>query len=283
MTAPVVDAHQHFWRIARGDYEWLTPALGPIHRDFGPDDLAPILARCGVDRTVLVQAAATTAETRFLLELAERTPFVAGVVGWIDFESDDVERDLDALAASPRLLGVRPMIQDVADVDWMLGAAPGPAFQALVDRDLTFDALVKPPHLPNLLRLIDRHPGLRVVVDHAAKPAIRDGAFDEWARDLARIACETEARCKLSGLVTEAGDDRSLGALEPYLDHVVQSFGPDRVMWGSDWPVCILGGGYEAWHDTTFAYLARLDATARARILGGTASEFYRLDARGGA
>ncbi len=180
-----IDAHQHFWRLSRGDYGWLTPTLAPIYRDFEVPDLAPHLAANRISGTVLVQAAPTEAETRFLLRLAaESAGLIGGVVGWVDFEAPDVRERLARLAANPLLCGVRPMIQDIADADWMLERRLDEAFRAIVDLDLRFDALVQPRHLRNLRRLLDRHPDLRAVVDHGAKPDIANGVREPWAADI---------------------------------------------------------------------------------------------------
>jgi 4-hydroxy-tetrahydrodipicolinate synthase len=188
VTAPSLDSHQHFWSLARGDYAWLTPDLEPLYRDFGPGDLEPLMREARVERTIVVQAAPTVAETRYLLGLADRTPWIAGVVGWIDLASRDAPRLLDDLQEHPAFRGVRPMIQDIPDPDWMLGAQLTPALGELERRSLTFDALVHPMHLPRLLRLLERHAELRVVVDHGAKPDIRGRALEPWARDLRRLA-----------------------------------------------------------------------------------------------
>src|SRR5579871_3324633 len=239
-----VDCHQHFWRLDRGDYGWLTPELGPIHRDFLPGDLAPLIAAAGVTRTVLVQAAPTEAETHFLLSLAEATPFVAGVVGWVDFETRDAVHRIEALAARPGLIGLRPMIQDIVDDRWMLREGVQPALAAMAAEGLTFDALVLPRHLPVLREFLARHPALDVVIDHAAKPDIASGRFDAWARDMRAIAAETRVTCKLSGLVTEAAAGWTVETLRPYVDLLVEAFGADRLMWGSDWPVLNLNASY---------------------------------------
>lgn len=273
-----IDAHQHFWKLGRGDYGWLTPELTPLYRDYLPADLAPLLGAGGVDGTVLVQAAPTLAETRFLLALAARTDFVLGVVGWVDFESPDAPETIAALATDPLLRGLRPMIQDIADVDWMLRPQLGPAFQALVAHDLAFDALTLPRHLPNLLRLLERHPQMRVVVDHGSKPAIRDGAFRPWAEDMAALARDTGAYCKLSGLVTEAAADWTVADLAPYVDHLLQCFGPERLIWGSDWPVCRLAASYEGWLEAALR-LVGPDPDAHAAVFGGAARRFYGLSA----
>jgi L-fuconolactonase len=272
----MIDAHQHFWRLDRGDYGWLTPALGPIHRDFGPDDLAPLLARHGIARTILVQAAPTAAETRFLLDLAARTPFVAGVVGWADFAVPEAAAAIADLARDPRLVGLRPMVQDIPDDDWLVRADLAQAFRALAANGLVFDALVLPRHLPRLLVLADRHPDLTIVVNHLAKPQVRDRRLDPWRADMAALAARPNVFCKLSGLVTEAGPGWTVADLRPYVEHVLAVFGPARLLWGSDWPVVDLAGGYERWRAASLALLAGLAAADRAAILGGTAERVYR-------
>jgi L-fuconolactonase len=171
MAAHCIDAHQHFWRIARGDYPWLTPALQPLYRDFGPEDLAPLLKAAGVDATVLVQAAPTAAETCFMLEIAETTDWVAGVVGWVHFEAPSAPDDIHRLAERPKLVGLRPMIQDIPDDDWVLRPTLDAAFAALDESGLVFDALVLPRHLKNLLARLEKHPDLRVVSTIAPSPS----------------------------------------------------------------------------------------------------------------
>ncbi len=274
----MIDAHQHFWRPERGDYGWLDASEPVLYRDFEPEHLAPHIRRAGITGTVLVQAAATVGETRFLLELAERTDWIKAVVGWVPLEDPGVERTLDDLAREPSFRGVRPMIQDIPDDDWMLSEAIAPALRALVDRDLSLDALVHPRHLSRVVVLLERHPDLRVVVDHAAKPEIRAGRFEDWAADLARIARDTTACCKLSGLVTEAGPDWQVDDLRRYADHVVDCFGPERVMWGSDWPVVEIAGGFERWRAATDVLLQGLGDSERSAILGGAAARFYRIE-----
>ncbi len=271
----MIDAHQHFWRLERGDYGWLTPALGAIHRDFGPADLAPFLARCAVDATIVVQAAPTIAETRWLLDLAARTPFVAGVVGWAPFDATAAADRIAALAGDPLLVGLRPMVQDEADDDWLLRPALRPAFDAMIAHGLVFDALVLPRHLPRLARVLERHPDLAVVVDHGAKPRIRDGEIATWARAIAAIAAHPQASCKVSGLVTEAPAGAGLDTLRPYIAALVEHFGPQRLIWGSDWPVVDLAGGYERWHALAQDALSDLDAAARAAVFGGNAARVY--------
>jgi L-fuconolactonase len=273
-----VDAHQHFWRLSRGDYGWLTPELAPIHRDFGPADLRPLTRAAGVERTVLVQAAPTEAETGFLLELAEEEPLVAGVVGWVDFEAEDAAHRIAALAARPKLVGLRPMMQDMADDRWMLREELAPALRAMAEEGLTFDALVFPRHLPTLSEFAHRYPGLDIVIDHAAKPDIAAGARDSWARDIGAIAGETRLVCKLSGLITEAGPGWSAEQLRPYVEILLEAFGADRLMWGSDWPVVNLAGSYASWRTAAETLLAGRSDDERAAIFGQTASVFYGLD-----
>lgn len=272
-----IDSHQHFWSLARGDYHWMgdNPALAPIRRDVVPDDLRPILKRHGIDRTVLVQAAATVEETEYMLGLADATDFIAKVVGWVDFADPSHGRHLARFAEHGKFAGVRPMIQDIPDPDWMFRPDVQWGYEALVDLDLTFDALGFPIHVDRFRRLIDRHPKMRVVIDHCLKPQIRDNAFDDWARDMERLARETGAVCKLSGLATEANLDWTVETLRPYAEHVIRAFGPERMMWGSDWPVVDLSGGYDRWWAASQAILAGIDG--RDAVLGGTAARFYRI------
>ncbi|GLO75186.1 hydrolase [Phaeobacter italicus] len=272
-----IDAHQHFWALERGDYGWLTPELKPIYRDFLPDDLQPSLRRAGIEGTVLVQAAPTVAETEYLLSLAAENSFIKGVVGWVDFDAPDAAQEIAKLAGNPALVGLRPMIQDIDDPNWMLDENLAPAYQALQHYDLAFDALVLPRHLGQLLELLKRYPNMRSVIDHGAKPEIRDSAFSDWAADMAALAYGTNAYCKLSGLVTEAARDWTTENLRPYVDHLLDTFGPQRLIWGSDWPVCTLASSYDRWVDTTETLLATQTDADRVAILGGNAANFYNL------
>ncbi len=274
-----IDAHQHFWALARGDYGWLSPALSAIYRDFLPEDLEPQLKTAGVDGTVLVQAAPTTAETEFMFSLADQNPFIKGVVGWVDFENPQSVAMIDRYMQHAAFVGLRPLIQDIEDDDWMLRPDLAPIFDALIARDLTFDALTLPQHLPNLRQLLARYPDMRVVIDHGSKPLIRDGILHGWAEDMAALARDTSAFCKLSGLVTEAKPDWGVEDLRPYVDHLLTHFGPDRLIWGSDWPVLELAGDYARWVDTTDTLLADLTPNERAAVLGGNATRAYHLRA----
>jgi L-fuconolactonase len=272
-----VDAHQHYWNPARGDYGWMPKDHPILSRVYGPQDLAALLTSHGIDQTVLVQAAPTVEETEYMLGLADATPSVGGVVGWINFEDPADLAHLQRLAAHPKFKGVRPMIQDIPDVDWMLRDDVQWAYRALIDLDLTFDALGFPQHLANFHTLLTRYPDMRTVIDHCMKPQIRDQAFDDWAAGITRLAQDTSACLKLSGIVTEAKDGWQIEDLQPYVDHVIGAFGADRIMWGSDWPVCLLQASYDRWREVAQTLTAPLSPAEKARIFGGTAAEFYRL------
>lgn len=273
-----IDSHQHFWRLSRGDYGWLSESFGPIYRDFLPDDLRPLIAAEGISATVLVQAAPSAEETEFLLGIAEREPFVAGVVGWADLDAPGGADEVRRLSERPALRGLRPMIQDIPDDGWMLRPTLAPALRAMVDGGLAFDALVKPPHLANLRRFLAAYPDLRVVVDHGGKPDIASSGFPAWAEAMRAIANESTAVCKLSGLVTEAAPGWRPEDLRPYVDHLLETFGPARLMWGSDWPVLNLNGDYAGWLRAAETLLAGLSEPERDLVFGGVAKTFYRLE-----
>lgn len=275
-----IDSHQHFWRLDRGDYHWMSSDLAALYRDYGPEDLAPLLARHGIGRTILVQAAATVAETEFMLAVAARTPFVAGVVGWAEFADPDAPATIARLARDPLLVGLRPMVQDIANDDWLVRTDLAPAFRALREHGLVFDALVFPRHLSRLLVVLDRYPDLPVVVDHGAKPGIARRRLDPWRADMAAVAARPNAFCKLSGLVTEAVAEWGIEDLRPYVDHLLAVFGAERLLWGSDWPVVNLAGGYESWREAALALLSGLAETERDAVLGGNAERVY-LGTRG--
>lgn len=270
-----IDTHQHFWKLDRGDYGWLTPDLAPLYRDYLPDDLAPLLHEAGIDGTVVVQAAATVAETGFMLSLADRHDWILGVVGWVDFESPEAPATIARLAAHPKLVGLRPMIQDIAEDDWMLRDALRPAIAAMIAHDLSFDALVMPRHLGHLKTFLARYPDLRVVVDHCAKPEIRNGEFAPWAAGIREIAAVQTTFCKLSGLVTEAGETWTPEDLSPYVGHVLEVFGHGRVLFGSDWPVLNLQSSYGRWHALVRDALSAASAQERAAVMSASARKAY--------
>ena len=275
-----IDAHHHLWTLARGDYGWLTPALAPINRDFSLSDLAPHLAAADIKGTILVQAAPIEAETMFLLDIAAKAQVVWGVVGWTDFDAADGEARIDALAAHKLLVGLRPMVQDIPDDDWLLRPALAPLLAAMARNSLVFDALVLPRHLQRLLRLVDDHPNMQFVLDHCAKPRLATGEIADWLGDIALLSERPNIVCKLSGLATEAAPGWQIADLRKAVDHVVACFGTHRLLWGSDWPVVNLAGGYEKWFAAAETLLANLSADEKAAIFGGNAARIY-LSSRG--
>ncbi|HEY1325663.1 MAG TPA: amidohydrolase family protein, partial [Casimicrobiaceae bacterium] len=227
-----IDAHHHIWSLARGDYDWLTPRLATIYRDFDLDDYARVAPPDCV--SVLVQAAPTLAETRFLLDVGRRSAGrVRAVVGWVDLDADEAVDTLAELAADPLLKSIRPMLQDIADPAWILRPRVARALETLPALGLRFDALAKPAQLPALLRMLDRHPDLRVVIDHGAKPNVAEGQWEPWGGLVRGAAAHHNVFCKLSGLVTEAAPGWTLDALRPYVEHLFECFGAGRMMWGS--------------------------------------------------
>jgi len=276
----MIDAHQHFWHLSRGDYDWLTPEKGVLYRDYVPAELAPMLVDNEVGATVLIQAAASQAETRYLFGLAEAYPFIAGVVGWVDFESTDARRGISALIADGRgkLKGLRPMIQDISDPRWILRPTLGAAFEAMIAHDLVFDALVRPEHIDVLRIRLMQHPTLRGVLDHAGKPDIANEGFDTWAESLERLARDTAVHCKLSGLLTEAGGRTSPEDLAPYIAHIFLCFGSKRVLWGSDWPVSNLACDYAHWLGLSRRLVNRFAPGQEQDVFGDTAARLYQLE-----
>ena len=268
-----IDAHQHFWRIADRAGQWPPAELAPIHRDFGPEDLEPLLAANGFDGTVLVQTMEREADTAYMLGLAARHDFIKAVVGWTDLKATDAADAIARLAADPKLKGIRPMLQDIAENDWIDDPALDPAIRAMIAHDLTLDALVLPRHLRPLLAFATRHPQLRIVIDHGAKPPIASGTITAWRQAMARLAARPNVWCKLSGLLTEAGG-RGPAAVRPYAETLLELFGPERLIFGSDWPVLRLAGDYVAWVEQcqTFVPSEHHDA-----VFGGNAITFYRL------
>lgn len=275
----IIDAHQHFWQLSRGDYPWPNADVAPIFRDFLPADLAPLLQRNGIRQTILVQATDTLAETEFLLTLAEQNTLVAGVVGWVDLARSDAISHIDRLRQDPHLKGLRPMLQNIAETDWILHPDVQLAVAHLENVGLCFDALVQPRHLRTIATLAQTFPRLKIVIDHAAKPAILGGADagDDWRNGMAQLAAFKNVHCKISGLATEAGPDWSVAGLQPVVDHLLDSFGPARVMWGSDWPVLNLAGDYDRWWQASTTLLRGLSPAERSDVFGGTAARFYGL------
>ncbi len=276
-----IDAHQHFWQIARGDYDWMTDDVAAIRRDFLPADSAPVLQRHGIAGTVVVQAAATVAETDFLLSLAQDHDWIKGVVGWVDLADPEAVQTFDRLSEHPAFKGVRPMLQDISDTRWIAHPAVIANLHELAERGLRLDALVTPRHLDVLAEVAQQVPSLQIVIDHCAKPVIAGGADagDLWRRGLARLAEMPQIMCKMSGLANEAGPGWAADTLRPVVDHVLGHFSAQRVMWGSDWPVLNLAGDYDRWRSVSDELFAPLIKADRAAVYGGTAQRFYGLDA----
>jgi L-fuconolactonase len=279
-----VDAHQHFWLPDRVAYSWMSALTGDaarrLVRPVLPPELEPILAHHGVSQTVLVQAATDVAEADFLLSLAERHAFIAGAVVWLDMESPDFEQQLALRAAHPKFLGVRPMIQDIEDLGWMRRPRVRRAFAALEEQQVCFDFLIKPHQLAATLEVLDAFPTLRAVIDHIAKPDIAHGAREPWTSLLQQVSERRNVYCKLSGMITEADHERwTADDLAPYVAHALACFGPERSMFGSDWPVCTLAGSYQRVVDALEDTLGRLalDPPALSAIFGDTARAFYRI------
>lgn len=259
----------------------MTPEVELLCRDYLPPMLEPILNRSGVDQTILVQASNSVEETRWLLELAHEDSFIGGVVGWVDLQSDDVARQLDDFTAHPKFKGVRHLVESEAADDWLTQASVIRGMRELGSRGLVYDLLVHTRHLKHAERAVAQCPDLRFVIDHMAKPPIASGEIDEWARRLKRLAAYPNISCKLSGLVTEANwTNWGVEDLKPYVETALEYFGPKRMIFGSDWPVCLLAATYERVLDAFQKLLAQLNEEERQRIFFDNAVEFYRLEAQ---
>ena len=267
----IIDAHQHFWRIGEHDCTWPTSDLAPIHRNFELDEFEQLAAREGVGGSVLVQSQESDRDTDWLLEVSAESDFVKAVVGWTDLLSPDAPRRIAELAARPKLRGLRPMLQSLPD-GRITDPALDPAIAAMMAHGLSFDALVFTRHLKGLRGFAVRYPDLPIVIDHGAKPPIASGLLDDWRRETARMAELPNVFCKLSGLLNEALPHRDGGLIERCVAHLVETFGPARLMWGSDWPVLNLAGDYAGWLSMARSFAGDSDA-----IFAGTARMFYRI------
>ena len=275
---PIVDSHHHFWEIQRFDYSWM-PADSPLATDYGPEVLEPLLQSSSVDYTVTVQAVSSADEARWLLELADRHDFIAGVVGWVDLTDPRVGDTLDELQKSAYFKGVRHIWEGEKDPGWIVNSGAIKGLKELARRNLTFDFLAKPPNLPFIPIVMDQIPDLRAVVDHIAKPLIAEGVIEPWLSDMRKVASINGIHCKISGMVTEADHQNwTADDIRPYMHHVLGMFGSDRLMFGSDWPVCTLAGKYGRIVDTVKEILSSQLPSVKTDIFGGTAKRFYSLN-----
>jgi L-fuconolactonase len=273
-----IDAHQHFWMYSASEYEWIDESMAALRRNFLPDDLKPELENAGLHGSVAVQARQTSEETRWLLDLADRAPWILGVVGWADLRSPEVRSRLKVLSRNSKLVGVRHVVQSEPDDRFLMQPDFLRGIGALEEFDLAYDLLIYTRHLPVAAEFVERFPRQRFVLDHLAKPPIKSGDINSWARDISRLAAFPNVFCKLSGMVTEA-DWRGWKAkqLFPYLDVAFESFGPDRLMIGSDWPVCLVAASYMRATEIVKNYLLQKSPESQDRVLGGNAQQFYRL------
>src|SRR5271165_2285858 len=275
-----IDAHQHFWIYNPDEYGWIDESMAALRRDFLPENLVPELKRNGFQGSVAVQARQTLEETRWLLEFAERSASILGVVGWVDLRSPDVHSQLTAFAANPKLVGIRHIVQAEPDDRFLLQPEFLRGISALEEFDLAYDILIYPKHLSVAAEFVERFPRQRFVLDHLAKPPIKSGDLDSWAQGIRRLAAFPNVFCKLSGLVTEADwHNWRPEQITPYLDVAFEAFGPDRLMIGSDWPVCLVAAAYARVVQVVTDYLGRQNPAWREAVLGGNAQRFWRLTA----
>jgi len=273
-----VDTHQHFWYYNAQEYGWMGAGMESLKKDHLPDDLLPLLKAVGVEGTVAVQARQTLEETHWLLELADQHSFIRGVVGWVDLRSSQLHEQLDRFAGHPKLRGVRHVVHDEPDDQFMLRDDFVCGIGMLAEFNLTYDLLLFPKHLPVACELVARFPNQPFVLDHIAKPFIKDGTISPWDADIRRLANFPNVFCKVSGMVTEADWNAWKPAdFRPYLDVVFEAFGPQRIMFGSDWPVCTVAGTYQDVYRLVADYVQELSEEEQADVWGGTATRFYGL------
>src|SRR5258707_7505486 len=278
MVDRIIDSHQHFWQVGRFDYPWMSPEVEVLYRDYFPETLEPILRRCGVSKTVLVQASNSLEETCWLLELADSNHFIGGVVGWVDLTSSNVTHQLAEFTKHPKFKGVRHLVESESDDDWLVQPDVLQGFAVLASFGSTFDMLVHTRHLKHVKTVAQRCPGLSIVIDHMAKPPVSLGQLDEWSKAIAEDAAFPNVHCKLSGLVTEATWSRwTPDDLLPFVEYALSVFGPGRMMFGSDHPVCLLAASYDRVLESFQSILAELPADDRSRIFATNAEQFYKL------
>jgi L-fuconolactonase len=273
-----IDAHQHFWDIGLRNYSWMPAEPSPLRRNFIPSDLQPILQTHNFDGSVAVQAHQSLEEARWLLSLASENAIIKGVVTWVDLIDPQLGQTLDEFQRNPHFKGVRHLVHDEPDPRWLLRADVLRGLGELASRGIPYDLLLRPVHLPLVPRLAEKIPELRMVIDHIAKPSISTREFDNWSRAMETVFPISNVYCKLSGMITEAAwHNWSPSDLRPYVTFVFHGFGPSRLMYGSDWPVCLLAGTYKEVFAACTQALGAQPMEIREQILGGTAIEFYRL------
>ena len=273
-----IDAHHHFWRYDPGEYGWINDSMAVLRRDFLPGELRREIDGVGINGVVSVQARQTLEETRWLLGLAAEHDFIRGVVGWVPLAEPDVRRHLDALADRPALKGIRHIVQDEPDDSFLLRDEFNAGVDVLTEYGLAYDILIYERQLPQAVKFVDRHLEQVFVLDHLAKPRVKEGGLDPWRTYVYQMAKRDNVYCKLSGLATEADwNVWSEDQLAAYVDTALEAFGPRRMMFGSDWPVCLLACSYARWYETVKRFCSKLTATEQERIFGGTAVEAYRL------
>jgi L-fuconolactonase len=273
-----IDAHQHFWQYSKKEYDWIGPEMQEIAHDFGPAELLKELRDSGIDGSVAVQARQSLEETDWLLALAEQSEFIRGVVGWAPVAAAEFAEVLERWSGRSKLKGLRHIIQAEPDDEFILREEFNRGISAIAGSGLVYDILIYEKHLPATIKFVDRHPNQVFVLDHAAKPRIKDRLAEPWRGQLAQLAERRNVYCKLSGMVTEADwkqwtpDD-----LRPYAEHALDAFGAERVMFGSDWPACLVACGYKKWFETAQRFLADLSAAEKDLVLGGVAAKVYSL------
>jgi len=273
-----IDAHHHLWRYSAEEYGWIDDGMSALKRDFLTEDLTQVMKTAGVDGAVAVQARPTVEETRWLLELAERCAAIRGVVGWAPIASSGFGVELEGIADRTKLKGLRHIIQAEEDENYILRADFNEGIRALTNHRLVYDILIYERHLPQTIQFVDRHTDQAFVLDHVAKPRIREGIVEPWLSNIKELAKRPNVWCKVSGMVTEADWNHwTLDTLRPYVDAVVEAFGPERLMAGSDWPVCLVACGYSQWFRVLREYFASFSETERAGIFGRTATGVYGL------
>ncbi len=276
----MIDAHFHSWQLSRGDYGWLTPAIGSIYRDVTVADWQKLAQPLGITGGVLVQAAPTVAETLHLLKQADENQAVLGVVGWVDFTTTDAVSQIEQLTKQPKLKGLRPMLHDLPDPAWILQPNVQPALAVMEKLGMVFDALIRPVHLPHILKIAERYPKLSIVIDHCAKPEIAHGvdiAWQPWADGMAALSEMSNVSCKLSGLLTEAGKLTEPNICKAWIECILRTFGTNRIMWGSDWPVLELARDYQTWLEECTAITSDLTTSQQKNIYFNNAVRIYNL------